>query len=124
MVWILDDLGDNQQVLHMQGGSNILNKLAISGRHSFCDLWVVVQKMSLVSTVIRTQLTCGVFFAATAKETQFICDEFCPNGMDKETFKHIYSECCREKYSFMMMAFRRPIEDRFWLRFERPVSWS
>ena len=123
ILWVIDDYGDDPAIMHRQGGS-ILNKLAISGRHDFTDLWCIVQKLSLTAPTIRTQLTCGVFFAATAKETQFICDEFCPNGMDKETFKHIYAECTKEKYSFMMMDFRRPIEDRFWLRFERPVSWS
>ena len=59
-----------------------------------------------------------MFFKATAKEGQFIEDEYRPSEVSRDDFRQTFEERTREKYSFLMMDFRRPAEDMFWKRFE------
>jgi hypothetical protein len=75
-----------------------------------------------VSTTIRKNCTCVLFFRATAKEAQFIEDEYRPSEVSREDFRHIFEECTREKFSFLMMDFRRPVDETFWKRFEYQIK--
>jgi hypothetical protein len=45
-------------------------------------------------------LTCALFFKATAKEAQFIEDEYRPHEVSRDDFRQIFEECTKEKYSF------------------------
>ena len=103
-------------------GNNILNKLFISGRHQQVSCICIVQALSLVSTTIRKNLTCALFFKATAKESQFIEDEYRPSEISRDDFRQIFEECTKEKYSFLMMDFRRPVDEMFWKRFEYQIK--
>ena len=85
-------------------------------------MWLV-QKLSLVSTTIRANLTCALFFQSTAKEAKFIEDEYRPSGVDRELFRQVFEECVQEPYSFMMLDFRKPVGEMFWKRFEFPIKF-
>ena len=87
-----------------------LNKLFISGRHQQVSCICSVQSLALVSTTIRKNLTCALFFKATAKEAQFIEDEYRPSEIARDDFRQIFEECPKEKYSFLMMDFRSVLE--------------
>ena len=63
-----------------------------------------------------------LFFKATAKEAQFIEDEYRPSEISRDDFRQIFEECTKEKYSFLMMDFRRPVEEMFWKRFEYQIK--
>ena len=51
---IVDDFSDDPAVLHNQG-KNVLNSLMCQGRHQNISLWLGAQKLTTMSTVIRTQ---------------------------------------------------------------------
>jgi hypothetical protein len=121
ILWIIDDFADSPEIMHKQGNS-ILNKMFISGRHQQVSCICIVQALSLVSTTIRKNCTCALFFRATAKEAQFIEEEYRPSEIDRETWRHIFEECTKEKYSFMMVDFRRLVEEMFWKRFEFQIK--
>jgi len=121
ILWIIDDFADSPEIVHAKG-NNILNKMFISGRHQQVSCICIVQALSLVSTTIRKNCTCVLFFRATAKEAQFIEDEYRPSEVSREDFRHIFEECTREKFSFLMMDLRRPVEETFWKRFEYQIK--
>jgi hypothetical protein len=121
ILWVIDDLADSPEIMHKQG-NNIINKMFISGRHQQVSCICIVQALSLVSTTIRKNCTCALFFRATAKEAQFIEDEYRPSEVDRETWRKIFEECTREKYSFMLLDFRRSAEEMFWKRFEFQIK--
>ena len=121
ILWIIDDFADSPEIVHARG-NNILNKMFISGRHQQVSCICIVQALSLVSTTIRKNCTCVLFFRATAKEAQFIEDEYRPSEVSRDDFRHIFEECTREKFSFLMMDLRRPVEEMFWKRFEYQIK--
>ena len=51
---IIDDFSGDPTVLHNQG-KNVLNSLMCRGRHQNISLWLGAQKLTTMSTVIRTQ---------------------------------------------------------------------
>ena len=120
ILWIVDDFADDPAIMHARG-NNILNKLFISGRHQQVSCICIVQALSLVSTTIRKNLTCALFFKATAKESQFIEDEYRPSEISRDDFRQIFEECTKETYSFLMMDFRRPVDEMFFKRFEYQI---
>ena len=78
--------------------------------------------LSLVSNTIRKKCTSVLCFKATAKEAQFIEDEYRPHEISRDDFRQIFEECTKEKYSFLMMDFRRPVEEMFFKRFEYQIK--
>ena len=68
------------------------------------------------------KLTCALFFKATAKESQFIEDEYRPHEVSRDDFRQVFEECTNEKYSFLMMDFRRPVDEMFFKRFEYQIK--
>ena len=58
VLWIFDDLIDDQAVMHSNG--NLLATLAIRNRHFGGTLWVATQKIRALAHIIRINLT-GVF---------------------------------------------------------------
>ena len=50
---VIDDFSDDPAVLHNQG-KNVLNTLFTRGRHQNISCWVSAQKLTTISTVIRT----------------------------------------------------------------------
>ena len=67
-------------------------------------------------------MTCALFFKATAKESQFIEDEYRPHEVSRDDFRQVFEECTNEKYSFLMMDFRRPVEEMFFKGFEYKIQ--
>ena len=100
ILWILDDFAGSPEIVHARG-NNILNKMFISGCHQQVSCICIVQALSLVSTTIRKNLTCALLFKATAKETQFIEDEYRPHEVSRDDFRQLFEECTKEKYSFL-----------------------
>ena len=53
---IVDDMADQQSILHATGNS-ILNSAFIRARHAFLSVWVASQRPNLVSDIIRIQMS-------------------------------------------------------------------
>ena len=58
VLWILDDLADDDRVMH--SNHNLVATLAIRGRHFGGNLWVSTQKFRALANIIRVNLT-GLF---------------------------------------------------------------
>ena len=96
--WIIDDYAESSEILHARG--NNLQQNLHFGKTQPGELYVH-RSGPLVSEYNNSQkLTCALFYPATAKESQFIEDEYRPHEVSRDDFRQFFEECAKEKYSF------------------------
>ena len=97
---VVDDMADASHILHATGNS-LLNSLFIKGRHAYLSVWVASQRPNLVSSIIRTQMSCLMIFAQrNVKDLITFLDELSAS-VDRKTLKHIYDIATGQKYNFL-----------------------
>jgi hypothetical protein len=97
---IVDDFSDDPAVLHNQG-KNVLNSLMCRGRHQNISLWLGAQKLTTMSTVIRTQTQ---FYCIgrlrSQKELQALLEEISATYPVK-TLQRLYDIATQQDHGFL-----------------------
>jgi hypothetical protein len=96
----IDDFSDDPSVLHNQG-KNVLNTLFTRGRHQNISCWISAQKLTTISTVIRTQTQ---FYCIgrlrSQKELQAILEEISATYPVK-TLQRLYDYATEQPHGFL-----------------------
>ena len=99
---VVDDMADQQSILHAQGNS-ILNSAFIRARHAYLSVWIASQRPNLVSSIIRTQMSAlFIFRQRNVKDLITFLDE-CSAAVDRRVLMTMHQEATREKHSFMLV---------------------
>jgi hypothetical protein len=97
---VIDDFSDDPSVLHNQG-KNVLNTLFTRGRHQNISCWVSAQKLTTISTVIRTQTQ---FYCIgrmrSQKELQSLLEEISATYPVK-TLHRLYDIATQQPHGFL-----------------------
>jgi hypothetical protein len=97
---VIDDFSDDPSVLHSQG-KNVLNTLFTRGRHQNISCWVSAQKLTTISTVIRTQTQ---FYCIgrmrSQKELQSLLEEISATYPVK-TLQRLYDLATQQEHGFL-----------------------
>jgi hypothetical protein len=97
---VIDDWSDDPSVLHNQG-KNVLNTLFTRGRHQNISCWVSAQKLTTISTVIRTQTQ---FYCIgrlrSQKELQALLEEISATYPVK-TLQRLYDIATQQDHGFL-----------------------
>ena len=97
---VVDDFSDDPSVLHNQG-KNVLNTLFTRGRHQNISCWISAQKLTTISTVIRTQTQ---FYCIgrlrSQKELQALLEEISATYPVK-TLQSLYDIATQQDHGFL-----------------------
>ena len=97
---MIDDFPDDPAVLHNQG-KNVLNTLFTRGRHQNISCWISAQKLTTISTVIRTQTQ---FYCIgrlrSQKELQALLEEISATYPVK-TLQSLYDIATQQDHGFL-----------------------
>jgi hypothetical protein len=97
---LVDDFSDSPEVLHNQG-KNVLNTLFTRGRHQNISCWISAQKLTTISTVIRTQTQ---FYCVgrlrSQKELQSLLEEISATYPVK-TLQRLYDIATQQPHGFL-----------------------
>jgi hypothetical protein len=97
---VIDDFSDDPAVLHNQG-KNVLNTLFTRGRHQNISCWISAQKLTTISTVIRTQTQ---FYCIgrlrSQKELQSLLEEISATYPVK-TLQRLYDIATQQEHGFL-----------------------
>jgi hypothetical protein len=97
---VIDDWSDDPSVLHNQG-KNVLNTLFTRGRHQNISCWISAQKLTTISTVIRTQTQ---FYCIgrlrSQKELQALLEEISATYPIK-TLQRLYDIATQQPHGFL-----------------------
>jgi hypothetical protein len=97
---VIDDFSDDPAVLHNQG-KNVLNTLFTRGRHQNISCWISAQKLTTISTVIRTQTQ---FYCIgrlrSNKELQAILEEISAT-LPVKTLQRLYDYATEQPHGFL-----------------------
>ena len=97
-VLILSDDMDQQWAKMDQ---QVVNKIITNSRHCNLSLCFLVQKMSMVPTIIRSNADCVVAYATSChREFEAIYNEF--SHCSKKEFHKFFCEATSEPYSFLV----------------------
>ena len=116
---VVDDFSDNPAVLHA-AGKNPLNSLFTRGRHLNISCWVSAQKLTTISTVIRsnTQFYC-VGRLRGQKELQAFLDEISAVH-SPQTLLRIYDQATLRPHGFLYVDLtKQPV--RLYANFEHRI---
>ena len=120
IIIIVDDWSDDPAVLHNQG-KNVLNTLFTRGRHQNISCWVSAQKLTTISTVIRTQTqSYCVGRLRSQKELQSFLEEISATYPIK-TLLQMYNLATREPHSFLYVNLSAN-PPRFFINFEQEMA--
>lgn len=88
--------------------NDILNTLAIRGRHLGISLIICTQKTTGASTIIRSQCDgLFVFKPRSLTETKAIYGDNCINNLSFNEFKDLLNDTTKEQYSFMYINYQK-----------------
>jgi hypothetical protein len=106
---VVDDFSDDPSVLHAQG-KNVLNTLFTRGRHQNISCWISAQKLTTISTVIRTQTQ---FYCIgrlrSQKELQSLLEEISATHPVK-TLQRLYDIATQQDHGFLYIKLSHPPE--------------
>ena len=90
----------------------VMAKIFCNGRHILLSTIVTAQKYSDIPTVVRENLTGGVFFSGTDRQLELISDDH--NHFDKkQTFKSMYRKVTAEPHSVLIINYSNNLDDRY-----------
>lgn len=112
---IFDDMVGNNLLKHRGGKASPLERIALTSRHEcnmtlfFCSQ--VYKNTGFSSPTMRNNTTTYIISNMTKPEIEKIADEHC-NNYTQEEFIEIYNEIQKTPYNFMVIDYRRPLDDR------------
>ena len=100
---VLDDLGDNAQVV--RANSSIVNALFTRGRHYIISTFLLLQKFKMASTNIRfNAMTIIVHKLNSQADLDAICEEFDGITHGKDNFLTMYRKATENKFGFLKIV--------------------
>ena len=108
-LFYFDDMSASGDLKKRMNG--IIAKIACNGRHIGLNSLFTAQKYSDLPTVVRENLSGGIFFSGTDRQLEMISDDH--NLFDKKQFKTMYRTVTNEPHSFLVVNYSNATEDRY-----------
>lgn len=112
---IFDDFVGQNLLKHNKGKASPLERIALTSRHEcnmtlfFCSQ--VYKNTGFSSPTMRNNTTTYIIANMTKPEIEKIAEEHC-NNYTPDQFIEIYNEMMKTPYNFMVIDYRRPLDDR------------
>jgi Pyruvate/2-oxoacid:ferredoxin oxidoreductase delta subunit len=117
---IADDFVGHNLLRHHNGKASPLERLALTSRHELnASLFLLSQcykNTGFSSPSMRNNTTTYIIANMTKPEIEKIADEHC-NNYTPDQFIEIYNEIQKTPFNFMVIDYRRPLDDRITERF-------
>lgn len=116
--FIFDDISFSGALKKYKNG--IISKLACNGRHLMISTFITSQKYSDISTTFRENLTGLILYSCTNKQLDTIYED---HGLvEKKQFIKKFRELTNEPYSFMVINYSNPTNERYMDKNFEPVN--
>lgn len=117
---IADDFVGHNLLRHHNGKASPLERLALTSRHELnASLFLLSQcykNTGFSSPSMRNNTTTYIIANMTKPEIEKIAEEHC-NNYTPDQFVEIYNEIQKTPFNFMVIDYRRPLDDRITERF-------
>lgn len=101
-----------------------LEKLMMTCRHYNISIILALQHTKQISPAMRNQIMYYVLFRLTANDLKKVCEEH-SNSLTSEQFEKMYNDIQEKgKHEFMIINYKRPMNERFSYRFTKPIDLS
>jgi hypothetical protein len=121
---VVDDFSDSPQVLHARG-KNLLDSIAVRGRHSSVSLLVSCQKMTTLSAVVRTQARAWFVGRLRSEEELKAWASQVSALLPKKMLLDVYRAATASKYSFLFVNLTADtLNSTFWQNLEKPFIFE
>lgn len=124
---IFDDFVGQNLMKHSNGKASPLERLALTSRHeanaTLFFLSQVYKNTGFSQPSIRNNITTYIIYQMTKPEIQKIAEEHC-NELTPEEFIEEYDKIMKTPHNFMVIDYRRPLNQRITERFTKPVKKS
>jgi len=107
---IFEDVAYSGNLKNKQSG--IISKLICNGRHVNISQIYVSQKLSLCSTILRTNANAAILFSTTKKELDCISEDF--NYLKtKKAFFNMFYEATKKRNQFLAIDLNNDVNDMY-----------
>ena len=122
---IFDDFVGQNLLRHHNGKASPLERLALTSRHELnASIFLLSQcykNTGFSSPSMRNNTTTYIIANMTKPEIEKIAEEHC-NNYTPDQFVEIYNEMMKTPFNFMVIDYRRPLDDRITERFTRSLK--
>jgi len=108
-LFYFDDMSAGGDLKKRMNG--IVAKIACNGRHIGLNSIFTAQKYTDLPTVVRENLSGGIFFSGTDRQLEMIESDH--NILDKKDFRKMYRKVTNEPHSFLVVNYSNATEDRY-----------
>lgn len=122
---IFDDFVGHNLMKHHNGKASPLERLALTSRHAhnatlmFCSQ--VYKNTGFSHPTVRNNTTTYIISNMTRPEIEKIAEEHCQDLTPNE-FISVYEEIMKKPYNFMVIDYRRPLNERITEQFHIPIK--
>lgn len=120
IAFIADDFVGQNLLKHHNGKASPLERLALTSRHELnASIFLLSQcykNTGFSSPSMRNNTTTYIIANMTKPEIEKIAEEHC-NNYTPDQFVEIYNEIQKTPFNFMVIDYRRPLDDRITERF-------
>lgn len=117
---IADDFVGHNLLKHHNGKASPLERLALTSRHELnASIFLLSQcykNTGFSSPSMRNNTTTYIIANMTKPEIEKIAEEHC-NNFTPDQFVEVYNEIQKTPFNFMVIDYRRPLDDRITERF-------
>jgi len=117
---VFDDYVGQNLLKHHGGKASPLERIALTSRHEcnmslfFCSQ--IYKNTGFSSPSMRNNTTTYIISQMTKPEIEKIAEEHC-NDFTPDEFIQVYNEMMKEPFNFMVIDYRRPLDERITERF-------
>lgn len=106
-LFIFDDCITENEFKKNSGNDNIINTIAVNGRHMNVSMIIASQKTSGCSSFVRSQADgVYIFRQRSGNEYDAIHADNSVDGLNRRDFSALVSKATKEQYSFLMINYQ------------------
>jgi len=123
---VFDDMAGVALLKKRKGqNQNSLERLLLTSRHEAnCSVFFLSQVYKsggFTTPLVRNNVMCWVIYNMSKPEMEKIAEDHCQQYSPDE-FMLLYNKAMEKPYNFLTIDYRRPLDQRIYERFDRPID--
>lgn len=123
---VFDDMAGVALMKKRKGANqNSLERLLLTSRHEAnCSIFFLSQVYKsggFTTPLVRNNVMCWIIYNMSKPEMEKIAEDHCQQYSSQE-FMCMYNKAMETPYNFITIDYRRPLNDRIYERFDRPIE--
>lgn len=123
---VFDDMAGVALMKKRKGSNqNSLERLLLTSRHEAnCSVFFLSQVYKsggFTTPLVRNNVMCWVIYNMSKPEMEKIAEDHCQQYSPDE-FMCMYNKAMETPYNFLTIDYRRPLNERIWEKFDRPIE--